>query len=131
PIQFATSGGTAPVAWSIIGTAPATFDPYAARIVGTTKAAGAYSFKLRVTDSVGAFVERSFAATIHPWPQIAPFTLPLGASGRPYAGGALAAIDGTPPLTWYVESGQLPLGVTLNATTGVVSGKIQAPLDVT
>jgi hypothetical protein len=132
PAQFGASGGTAPLAWSVSsGSTPTTFDVATGRLIGLTKAAGAYSFKMRLTDTLGAFVERSFNVVINPTPEIEPFTLPLGAVGRPYSGGALAVAGGTPPFTWFVESGELPPGVSLDATTGAVVGAITAPTDLT
>ena len=47
--------------------------------------------------------------------------LPNGFLGAAYSQ-SLSASGGTPPYTWEVQSGSLPNGLTLNSTTGVISG---------
>src|SRR5262245_4827215 len=47
--------------------------------------------------------------------------LPAGVRGTPYSL-TLAATGGTKPYTWSVLSGALPAGVSLNASSGVISG---------
>ncbi len=48
-------------------------------------------------------------------------SLPVGVPETPYTA-TLTAFGGTPPLTWAVESGSLPPGLTLSPGTGVISG---------
>lgn len=48
-------------------------------------------------------------------------TLPTGRIGRAYSA-TLAASGGTTPYTWSISSGALPTGLTLAASTGVISG---------
>jgi Putative Ig domain len=49
-------------------------------------------------------------------------TLPDAVNGQPYAAASvLQAIGGTPPYTWTV-TGNLPAGLTLDGSTGVISG---------
>jgi hypothetical protein len=48
-------------------------------------------------------------------------SLPAATGGRPYTA-ALAATGGVPPYAWTVTSGSLPPGLTLDASTGVISG---------
>jgi hypothetical protein len=47
--------------------------------------------------------------------------LPSALTGVPYVA-ALDAIGGTPGYTWAVTSGQLPAGIALTSSTGVISG---------
>lgn len=56
-------------------------------------------------------------------PVITQTTLPAGAPGKPYQA-SIAFIGGLPPFTCSVTSGALPLGLTLNAATCVISGSI-------
>ena len=49
-----------------------------------------------------------------------------GVVGNAYSS-TLAATGGTAPFTWTVSGGVLPVGLTLNATTGVVTGTPAAP----
>ena len=54
-------------------------------------------------------------------PTILPSTLPEAEVGISYTT-TLVAAPVTPPCTWTITSGSLPNGLTLNATTGVISG---------
>jgi hypothetical protein len=48
-------------------------------------------------------------------------SLPVATLGSAYSG-TLAATGGTRPYTWTVSAGSLPPGLSLNASTGVISG---------
>jgi hypothetical protein len=50
-----------------------------------------------------------------------PGTLPNGILGAPYSQ-TVSGVGGTAPYTFTVSSGALPSGLTLNATTGMISG---------
>ena len=54
-------------------------------------------------------------------PAITTTSLPAGITGQPYSA-TLAATGGTGPYTWSISSGSLPSGLTLNSSTGVISG---------
>jgi hypothetical protein len=57
---------------------------------------------------------------------IATAALPNGSGGGAY-NTTLLAIGGTPPYTWSIVSGALPPGLTLNPTSGAISGTPTAP----
>ena len=101
--------------------------------VASTLPGGTYTVNLQVTDNAcGTFKHQSL---------ILPVTIikavPVGmaiTSGAPTAGTlctfysfGFTASGGTAPLTWSVSSGTLPAGLTLNPTTGVLSGTPQLP----
>ena len=61
-------------------------------------------------------------------PSLTPTTLPGGILGQSYTE-TLSATGGTAPVTYAVSAGSLPTGLTLNTTTGVISGTpITSPL---
>ena len=53
--------------------------------------------------------------------QLLTTSLPGGSAGNAYSA-TLAAAAGVTPYTWAVSSGTLPAGLTLNSSTGVISG---------
>ena len=53
-------------------------------------------------------------------------SLPAATIGQAYSA-TLAATGGTSPYTWSVTSGTLPAGLSLNASTGVISGTPTSP----
>jgi hypothetical protein len=59
-------------------------------------------------------------------PVIQTTSLPAGTAGTAYSQ-TLTASTGTPPYTWSVSSGSLPPGLSLDPTTGVVSGTPTQP----
>jgi large repetitive protein len=48
--------------------------------------------------------------------------IPGGTVNTPYAGVTLAATGGVAPYTWSISSGGLPAGLSLNSSTGTISG---------
>jgi hypothetical protein len=66
----------------------------------------------------------SVIATFYPSagsPTITTTGLPNGSQVQAYSA-TLAATGGTPPYSWAIISGSLPPGLTLNSSTGVISG---------
>jgi hypothetical protein len=57
---------------------------------------------------------------------ISPSTLPEGTAGTAYTV-TLGAGGGTEPYTWTIISGALPEGLTLNSSSGVISGTPSSP----
>jgi hypothetical protein len=120
------SGGKAPYTWSTTaGTLPAglALNSTTGVISGTPTAAGTSSFTVQATDSNQATGQQALSITISAAATltITTTTLPSGTVNAAYSQ-TLAATGGTPPYTWTLSSGTLPTGLTLNASTGVISG---------
>ncbi|HTB11342.1 MAG TPA: putative Ig domain-containing protein [Bryobacteraceae bacterium] len=123
---FSASGGTAPYTWAVTtGTLPAglALNSSTGAVTGTPTTAGNYSFSVTATDSTQATGQAAISLTIS---ATAPLTittssLPNGTVGTAYTG-ALAATGGTSPYTWALSAGTLPAGLSLNASTGAITG---------
>ncbi len=121
------SGGTPPYTFAIVGGAlppGLTMNIATGAITGTPTTSGVFSYQVRVTDSVGAVVTITCSINIG---SVAP---PLGVAcpvnttivvGTPYDG-FITASGGTPPYTFAITGGTLPPGLTLNTSTGEISG---------
>src|SRR5205814_1142993 len=125
---LAATGGTPPYAWSVIsGSLPAglTLNATSGAISGTPTTAGTSNFTVQVTDSSSGKASKAFTLKIgrascrQSIKTASP--LPTGTVGTVYSQ-TLAATGGTPPYAWSVISGSLPAGLTLNATSGAMSG---------
>jgi hypothetical protein len=95
-------------------------------ISGTPTTAGATTITVRVTDSVGGTATKELSITISP-AGVVPLTittvspLPGGTVGSVYSV-TVSATGGTGTRTWSIVSGTLPTGLTLNSSTGAISG---------
>jgi hypothetical protein len=129
---LSVTGGTAPYTWSVsTGQLPAglTLAPATGAISGTPTTSGNYSFGVTVTDSTStpqsanASITLSIgAATSTPVPlAITSSSLAAGTVGSGYSS-ALQASGGSAPYTWSITSGSLPAGLSLAASTGLISG---------
>jgi hypothetical protein len=92
-------------------------------ISGTPTTASGNTFTVRVTDAEGNRATRGLSLTVKP---AAPLTittreLPRGSVGVTYSQN-LGASGGQTPYTWAIQSGSLPEGLTLNQTSGNISG---------
>jgi hypothetical protein len=64
----------------------------------------------------------SMQITVNPPPQISLLlSLPNGTTGTPY-NQTIAVTGGSPPFTWSLPIGALPNGLSLNTSTGAISG---------
>ncbi len=125
---LAAIGGITPYTWSLTsGTLPTGLNLNASTgaITGTPSAVITnLALTFRVTDSSAPALTDSTNLTLTIAPAtlvISTTSLPIGQIGTAYST-ALAATGGTTPYTWNLTSGTLPSGLTLNSSTGVVSG---------
>lgn len=93
---------------------------------GTPTAVGAYSFTAQVTDSASATASQEFTLVVAGTePLVLDSKLvPNGFVGQNYSF-TLSASGGTPPYTWSL-SGNLPAGLTLDGTSGAITGVPQS-----
>ncbi len=120
------TGGKQPYNWTLIqGTLPAplSLNATSGLISGTPTASGTSTFTVQVTDSFGTKISQQYSLIINPTVAIT--------SASPLTGGTadlaytfmFQASGGTQPYTWAVSAGALPVGITLTASTGLISGK--------
>ncbi len=120
------SGGTPPYAWTLIsgGLPPGlALTSATGAISGTPSSTGSFSFSVRVTDSSNPqqSASGSFAIVVNAPLTVTTTSLPNGLVGSGYSA-ALSASGGTSPYGWSISTGTLPPGLSLNGTTGVISG---------
>ena len=124
--NYTVTGGAPPFAWSTVPTLPASMSINATtgRISGNlTTGAGSYS--IQATDRNGRVATKSIAITINALP---PF---VWATSANLTGTDMSAVystnlsvtGGIAPYTFSLKSGSnLPAGLSLNSTTGLISG---------
>ena len=125
---LAATGGVSPYTWSLAsGTLPAglTLSASTGAITGTPSAAVASTpLTFKVTDSSSPALTQTANLTLTVSPVslvIATSSLPNGQTGVAYSS-TLAATGGVTPYTWSLTSGTLPASLTLNASTGAITG---------
>ncbi len=122
------AGGTTPYTWSVnTGTLPAGLTLSSAGVLsGTPTATGSSTFSVNVIDANNGIATTSITLVVT---ASVTFTFPAppsGVVGAAYSD-TLTAAGGTTPYTWSISAGTLPAGLTLNASTGVVSGTPTRP----
>src|SRR5260370_40662643 len=89
---------------------------------GTPSASGTSSFTVEVTDSASKAAQQPLSIAISASsPVITTSSLPAGQMGATYQA-TLSASGGTTPYSWSLVSGSLPGGLSLNSSSGVISG---------
>src|SRR5579859_2498835 len=127
--SMTASGGKQPYTWSIAaGSLPPGLHLTSSTgtISGMPSQSGTFNFSAQVQDSssplktVTGPVAVTVSSTTSPL-QITTSSLPAGKVGTTYQA-TLTASGGTQPYIWSAPSGSLPPGLTLNSSTGVLSG---------
>ncbi len=123
--QLTASGGTPPYQFVMLygmwsADLPLGLD---GKITGTPTSAGWIYATVRATDangSTGTGVIQLTIKDLRPTLSLAPAALPAGHIGNPYSA-TIQASGGTPPYTYSLTYGTLPIGLTLGIS-GVLSG---------
>ncbi len=90
-------------------------------ISGTPTTTGSSPVQVTVTDSLGDTASKSYTVNINAAPTITgPASLTDWTISRDYPGTAIIASGGTTPYAWSAIN--LPTGLSINSSTGVVSG---------
>ncbi len=124
---LAASGGTTPYSWSISsgGSLPAglALNLSTGAISGTPTQSGTFSFTAQATDSGSKTAQQALSIQVAAVGQLSITTtsLPQGTTGAAYSA-TLQANNGTTPYSWTISSSSLPAGLSLNASTGAISG---------
>lgn len=121
------SNGTTPYVYSIpSGTVPGlSINSSTGTVSGTPTSVGSYSPTIRVTDARGSVANSVQALTIAAFPTLSG-TLAHGTQSVAYSSG-LTGANGHTPYVWDISTGTLPAGLSINSSTGVISGTPTTP----
>jgi large repetitive protein len=119
--NLTATGGSGSYTWSVYsGNLPAWATLTNNTISGVPTTAGTFSFYLKVYDGIGSDTD-PISFTILQSLTFSTTSLPNGDAKSAYSQ-ALIAIGGTGAYTWSIISGALPTGLSLKASSGVISG---------
>ena len=115
PYTFSLSAGALPTGLSLNSSTCA--------ITGTPTTNGTFNFSVKVTDTetTPQSFTQPLSITVSPALTITSTTAPNGSVGLAYSF-VLTAQNGTPGYTWSIVSGALPAGLSLNPSSGLISG---------
>jgi len=121
------TGGRAPYSFTLLqrSTFPSelTGDPQTGRLTGLPTSTKAKRFAVRITDQLGSSVTGNFTIKVLSAVKIATTSLKAATHGKPYKA-TLKAKGGTTPYTWSLGNGTtLPAGLSLDSSTGAITGK--------
>lgn len=118
---FTAAGGTAPYRFVSTALPPGLTLTTDGSLSGVPTAAGASSFTITATDAYGCSGSRTYSLAVCPVVTVLPEALPAATVGKPYSG-SFGASGGTGPYAFSVAAGSLPAGLTIETSTGKLSG---------
>ncbi|MHB8800639.1 MAG: putative Ig domain-containing protein [Thermoanaerobaculia bacterium] len=125
PVTFTQTGSAAAITWSATGLPTGlTLDPTTGTLTGTPGEPGSFTVVVTATDANGCAISRSYPLTIScPTITLSPGALPGATAGEAYGQTitASSALSGG-SYSFSIPAGAPPAGLTLNATTGEISG---------
>jgi PKD repeat protein len=110
PYTFAVTGGTLPAGLMLSPSGS---------LSGSPTTAGTFSFTVTVTDANGCATDQNYTLAVCRALSVSPEALPAAIVGAPFTA-TIVASGGTAPFS-YAQTG-LPSTITLDPTTGVISG---------
>ncbi|MBQ6981952.1 MAG: putative Ig domain-containing protein, partial [Synergistaceae bacterium] len=123
--KITVSGGASPYTLSSSGTLPngskLSLSGSTVTLSGLPTKAGKYTFTVKIKDSDGNLLEKTYTVNVTQTTisGTIPSTVVRGASVT----WTLTASGGTSPYTWSIDSGKLPDGLSINKSTGKITGK--------
>ena len=123
----AANGGVPPYSWSVGSGLPPgnnqglSIGSTTGAISGTPNATGNYSFTVTVTDSTHVSAMKGLSITVNAQLGYSASSLPAAEVGAAYSQ-SLVGTGGTLPYTFATNGTSIPAGLTLNASTGAVTG---------
>src|SRR5579863_4960006 len=132
---IAVTGGAGTLTYSVtLGSLPAglSLNSSTGAITGTaTGPGGTFNFTVQVKDSSTSGPQtnsKAFTITVNlpPAPQITTTTLPADVEGNAYTQ-PIAITGGLAPFTYSISTGALPAGLSINSSTGAISGTPTGP----
>lgn len=120
------TGGTGPYGYAVTaGGLPVglTLEAATGRITGTPTAGGTFAFTITATDTATSLtVDQAYSLQVDAASlTLSPASLAAATRGLAYSQ-SVTATGGTAPYSYTVSAGALPDGLSLNATTGEISG---------
>ena len=129
-VTFSTTGGVAPHSYShevVSGPLPPGLSLSGATLSGTPTTLGTFTFGIRVTDAStgpGTYFEVetvTLTVVVPPTIVVNPATIPGATVGAAYSQ-TFTGSGGTAPYTFAISAGALPAGLSLNTTSGALTG---------
>lgn len=127
--QLSSTGGAAPVSWSVTsGSLPdgLSLDPASGQVTGVVTSSGSYPVTFTATDRTSPAAETSSVSKTITVAPVSTLSIMNSSISNAIQGidyeSDLNATGGVAPYSWYVSSGSLPPGLSLDTSTGSVTG---------